>query len=271
MDNKAQDILNNSPRLELTDTFNFSCNKNLPCFNKCCADVNIVLTPYDIIRLKKKLNIDSNEFINKYAVIPFNKQQMIPIAILKLNDNEKKTCQFVGENGCTVYEDRPWACRMYPIGMASSEEKKDTGKEEFFFLMEEEGCQGLKEKRELTVLEWIKEQGIEEYNEVGDLFKQITMHPALLGGLELEPNQIEMYYLVNYNIDKFRRFVFESTFLNKFDVDKATIAEIKEDDVALLKFGYRWLRFTLFGEKTMTIKDEVVKKKMSDLEKSKAK
>ena len=51
----------------------------------------------------------------------------------------------------------------------------------------------------------------------------------------------------------------------------ALIEKMKEDDLELLKFGYKWLRFTLFGEKTMTIKDEVVKKKMSELEKSKAK
>jgi Fe-S-cluster containining protein len=217
------------------------------------------------------LKIDSNEFINRYAVIPFNKQQKIPVAILKLNDDKEKTCQFVGKDGCTVYEDRPWACRMYPVGMASPEDKKYSVKEEFYFLMQEEVCKGLNEKREITVQEWIQEQGIEEYNKIGELFKEITMHPALLDGLELEPNQIEMYYLVNYNIDKFRRFVFESSFLEKFDVEASTVEKIEKDDVELLKFGYKWLRFTLFGEKTMTIRDEVVRKKMSDLKKSKAK
>jgi hypothetical protein len=34
------------------ETFRFACHKDLPCFTKCCNDLKLVLTPYDILRLQ---------------------------------------------------------------------------------------------------------------------------------------------------------------------------------------------------------------------------
>jgi len=39
-------------RLGLKSKFKFECHKGVKCFTKCCRGINIVLTPYDIIRLK---------------------------------------------------------------------------------------------------------------------------------------------------------------------------------------------------------------------------
>jgi hypothetical protein len=63
-----------------------------------------------------------------------------------------------------------------------------------------------------------------------------------------------MFFMVCYNIDAFKAFVFESSFLDKFDVDETTQKRIENDDVELLKFGFQWLRFALFGERTVKIK-----------------
>lgn len=261
----------NTRRMGRADTFHFACKKGLPCFNKCCADINIVLTPYDIVRLKNRLNISSGEFLTKYGIVPFSKQQRIPVVILKMAENEAKSCQFVSEEGCTVYADRPWACRMYPVGLAASKQGDSGRNEEFFFLMEEEACLGLKEKREITVADWMGEQGVEDYTELGELFQKITMHPALLSGKDLEPPQMEMMFMVCYDLDKFRRFVFESTFLESFEVDPATLKKIKKNDVELLKFGFQWLLFSLFKQKTMKLKDSVLKARGKQLHSAKAK
>jgi len=181
MENKPENPLENARKLKLDDTFTFSCNHSLSCFNQCCADINIVLTPYDIIRIKNRLNISSDEFLNKYAVIPFGKQQKLPVVLLKMTENEGKTCPFVEGSGCSVYADRPWACRMYPLGLAAS----DKG-EEFYFIMQEEGCLGLSEKKEMTVQDWLADQGIKEYNEIGQHFQEITMHPFFKSGKDLD-------------------------------------------------------------------------------------
>ena len=46
-------------KLHGNDTFSFSCSKELECFNRCCRDINLFLTPYDILRIKRRLKIPS--------------------------------------------------------------------------------------------------------------------------------------------------------------------------------------------------------------------
>ena len=55
--------------------------------------------------------------------------------------------------------------------------------------------------------------------------------------------------MVSYDIDKFRSFVFESSFLERMPVDDETREQLKTDDVALLKFGVKWLKSILFNPK----------------------
>src|SRR3972149_122659 len=54
-------------QLTLDDKFQFRCRKGIACFNKCCENIDILLTPYDIVRLKNRLGITSREFIDAYT------------------------------------------------------------------------------------------------------------------------------------------------------------------------------------------------------------
>jgi hypothetical protein len=65
-----------------------------------------------------------------------------------------------------------------------------------------------------------------------------------------------MFFLASYNIDKFREFVFSSSFLKRYDIDAATLDEIKNDEIALLNFGMRWLKFILFKLGDFKMKSE---------------
>jgi len=249
-------ILKDYPRLSRADSFCFDCGPTLPCFTACCADVTIALTPYDVLRLKNGLGISSQEFLERYTLIPFDEKSRIPVVILRLSEDEKKTCPFVGPEGCRVYSDRPWACRMYPLGLASPAESEKS-QEEFFFMMKEQPCAGHEVQRSRTVAEWIADQGMAEYNAVGELFKAVSLHPRLLRGYNLDPAQMEMFYLACYNLDKFRQFIFQSSFLRRFQIAPELEAKLRTDDLELLKFGFRWLRFALFGEPTIELKQEI--------------
>jgi hypothetical protein len=261
-----ESILKEYPRLDLSSEFTFRCHPGVPCFNDCCGDVNIFLTPYDIIRLKNNLNITSEEFLSKYTISPFDENLKYPVIMLKMEENDKKPCPFVGPEGCGVYEDRPWACRMYPLGLASPGENSQELDSEFYFLLQESVCKGFNSDRKLTVSDWLKDQGIVEYNEMGEYFKDLTTHKYFTDGGNLPPKKIEMFFTTCYNIDKFRKFLFDSTFFDKFEVDDKTKAIIEKDDVELLKFGYQWLRFALFGEKTIKVKSEVYEAKKQELQ-----
>lgn len=252
-----EDILQNYPRMKLEDKFNFACHAGLSCFNQCCGDVTIVLTAYDILRMKNALGMRSEDFHLKYTFVPFNKEQDVPVVILKMRDDDKKTCPFVSEKGCTIYENRPWACRMYPVGIASPAEGREND-DKFYFVMKDRLCNGLDEKKSWSIKEWIEDQGVEEYNKYGEMFKEVALHPRLVGGMELTPTKMDMYYMGLYNLDRFREFVFESTFLDKFDVSPEEIEAIKTDDLELMKFAFKWLKLSLFREMTMKAKDSYI-------------
>ena len=261
-----EEILRDYPRLDRNSSFTFACHPGVACFNDCCGDVNIFLTPYDIVRLKNALHISSQEFLDEYTILPFDKNLKYPVVLLRMNDDEKKRCPFVTGDGCSVYNDRPWSCRMYPLGLASPGADSESLDQGFYFLLKEAVCRGFGEHRKQTVSRWLAEQGIEKYNEMGEYFKDITLHRFFQKGGNLTPQKVEMFFLACYNIDKFRSFVFDSTFLTRFDVDEATRSGIEKDDTELLKFGFRWLRFSLFGEDTIKVKAGVFEKKKREIE-----
>jgi len=258
VDDFKQRILEQYERMDENSEFEFNCSKGMKCFTACCGDVNIFLTPYCIIRMKNRLGISSQEFLEKYTINPFTKTQKLPSVLLKMTP-ETKRCQFVTDEGCSIYEDRPWACRMYPLGMASpGDDPATTGQEEFYFLMAEDVCMGVKEGgRKFKVSEWIENQGIAPYNEMGDLFKRLCLH-KLMSEIDLTPQKMEMFYTAVYNIDQFRRFIRESRFRLTYEFSDRDIEEITSDDVKLFKFAVRWLLFGLFNEPTIKIRDEVV-------------
>ena len=104
---------------------------------------------------------------------------------------------------------------------------------------------------------------------MGYYFKELTLHDFFQKGENLPMKKMEMFFLASYNLDKFRDFVFDSTFLDKFEVDNETRKKIEKDDVELLKFGYYWLRFALFGETTMKVKNDVLETKKKEMDKRK--
>lgn len=258
MDKLKDKILKDYPRLGPQDKIKFRCHRDLSCFNKCCRDVNIFLTPYDVMRMKNRLGLPADEFLDQYTMTPVQKEMKTPVVLLRMNDDEEKTCPFLTEAGCGIYADRPWPCRMFPLGEALPKDTEIQG-QPFYFLIQDEMCKGLGEERELTILEWLDDQGIAEYNEMGELFKEITLHDRLLKGKALEPKQIEMYYMSLYDQDKFERFLFDSTLLRRFELEDGLVEKLKESEIERLKFAHRWLKFCLFNEPTLKLKPGEVK------------
>ena len=166
-----------------------------------------------------------------------------------------------------IYEDRPWSCRMYPLGMGSSKTQGDD--EDFCFIAEKSfPCLGFEQDKEWTVEEWLTNQGADVYNEKSKPYKEITLHRYFQEGKDLGPSKDQMFYIACYDLDRFRRHLFESRFFHLFDVEAEVIERIKTDDEELLNFGARWLKFSLFGEDTIKIKGEVLEEKKKELLKS---
>ena len=256
--------MENFKQLKRDDTFCFSCKKEYSCFNHCYTDTNIFLTPYDVLRIRRHLNISSEEFLEKYTIQPFTKDQKLPVVVMKLLDDDKKHCPFVKAEGCSIYENRPWSCRMYPIGLASQKTRSEDPGNEFYFLQHDDFCQGHTSKQEWSIGAWKQNQGVEPYEQISTLYREIVLHPIFDKGHDLSPQKMEMFHMVFYNLDKFRDFIFNSTFLQRFEIAEQTIKSIEKDDIKLMEFGVDWLKFCLFGESTIKIKGEISEDELAE-------
>jgi hypothetical protein len=249
-------LLGDVPRLGPDDTFQFACRQDLDCFTRCCHDVSIVLTPYDVLRLKNALGISSSELLARHTISPVAGDQPVPVVLLRM-DPETKRCPFVCESGCRVYRDRPWACRMYPLGLAEPQRATLAGTP-FHFLVREDLCQGHAVPQQCSVREWIVQQGIEEYDANNASFTALMLDGFWDRKASLTQAQLDMLFMAWYDLDRFRRFVLETSFLARFDVDETRVEAMRTDEAELLEFAMQWVRFCVLGQKTMRVKPTVV-------------
>ncbi len=227
--------------------FRFACHPGVPCFTECCRDLNLMLTPYDVMRLKNRLNLNSDEFLDQYTDCGFDENRPLPMIYLKMSENERKTCPFVSPKGCLVYEDRPSACRIYPIARAARVHRMHGSVLENYFVLHEDHCRGFEQDKFWKTDEWLKDQGLVDYYEHNDLWMAIVTHPRLRNTQPPEKQQ-QMFYLASYNIDKFREMVLNSRFLTLFRIEEPEIDQIRTNETALMKLAFNWLKFSLLGE-----------------------
>jgi len=248
-------------KLSVQSRFRFKCHKGIKCFTKCCSNINILLTPYDIVRMKKRLKLSSEEFLEKYTYMEIDDKSQQPLVRLKMSDDNDKKCRFVSPEGCTIYMDRPATCRYYPIGQGTLRKEGEEGpvNEEFYFFIREPHCLGYQEDKEWTIESWRIDQGVDIYDEMNRGWKEIQLrrNPLIK---ELDSNKQAQIYTASYDMDRFRRFVFESRFLDVFDIDKEEIEKIRTDEIALMKLGFKYTKYLLMLEETLKVKKEHLKK-----------
>jgi len=170
---------------------------------------------------------------------------------LKMDDNPAQTCPFLAESGCTIYGDRPAACRLYPLGRMATWLKKEGDAKEKFFVVRESHCLGFDADREWTLEEWLSHEGIREYNENNDPWLDIVTSNKGLGDRRDLPRKHQMFFMASYNLDRFRDFIFGTRFFERFEVPHPLIRQLAQDDMALLSFGFKWLRFSLHADPTI--------------------
>jgi len=232
--------------LSLNDTFSFSCSKKVPCFNECCRDLNQFLTPYDILRLRHRLDLSSRLFLERYTTQQTGPETDLPIITLKPDNPHKLKCPFVTSSGCSVYEDRPSSCRTYPLMRIASRSRETSKITEQYILLKEPHCLGSERGRTWTIRKWIEDQEVTFYNVVNDMLLEIIgLKNRLISG-PLDIKSRFAFHMALYDIDTFKSHIFEQHILDTWDLDEKTLNTLKNDDVELLKLGHRWIRNILF-------------------------
>lgn len=243
-------------QLELESEIRFDCHPGIDCFNECCRNIDIQITPYDIVRLKKRLGIASHEFVARYT-LPFEMDFHGMPGLKMMSKPGSRECVFLGEEGCAVYEDRPAACRYYALGVMGVRKKESPRVDDVYFLVREAHCHGHNEPRKLTVRQYREEQGVDKYDELNRGWRDLIIRKRSSGPTVGSPSErsMQLFDMCSYDMDSFGAFIQTDGFRDMFDVDADTLKILVSDEEALLQFAWRFLRQVLFGDNSIPVRD----------------
>lgn len=219
----------------------FSCHPGVPCFTECCRELDLALTPYDVLRLKRTLHLSSGRLLEKYVIIEWEEQQLFPTCYLTMVDDGRASCIFVREAGCSVYGDRPSSCRAYPVGRGASR-NAEMNVAESLVLIREAHCRGFAEAENQTVGKYLLDQGLTLYNRFNDALLPLLQHPRLQAQtFRPSRRQLDQYILALYNLDQFRVEMTEGRISLRAPLTPQQLTGLAGDDEELLLLGIRWL------------------------------
>jgi Fe-S-cluster containining protein len=242
--------------LRLDGAFQFDCHEGVSCFNQCCRTSDIQLLPYDILRLKQRMNMISSEFVSRYTV-PFEMDHHGMPGLKLGNKPASNECVFLEENGCSVYEDRPTACRYYALGSMGVHKEGSDNVDNVYFTVKEDHCLGHKEPKQQTVAEYRKSQGVEIYDVMNEGWRDIVIQKRSSGPAVGAPSErsLQLFDMCSYDMDSFKDFIRAPGFRGVFDLDDIEINTLLEDEEKRLHFSFRFLKQVLFGEETIPVKE----------------
>jgi hypothetical protein len=207
------------------------------------------LYPYDVIVLKKFLGISSDQFLDVYVDVVMREGNFFPEVLLKMREDKEKGCVFLSNSGCSVYNCRPHTCRLFPVEQGFISDGH-TGNTRFIhFFRPPDFCLGPNENQSFSSSGWIQNQQADEYTKMILLWAETKylFHDNPWGSEGPMGAKGKMAFMAAYNLDRFREFIFKSSFLNRYQVRPELIQKILSSETELMKFGFSWIRFYMWG------------------------
>ncbi|NNG02195.1 MAG: YkgJ family cysteine cluster protein [Desulfobacteraceae bacterium] len=231
------------------ESFCFSCTMDVPCFNQCCRDLNQILMPYDILRLKQHLGMDSGRFLEAFTIRRVGPATGLPTVSLKFDAADRLKCPFVTPSGCRVYIDRPSSCRTYPL-IRALQRNRETGKTlTYYALVKEAHCRGFDHTATaISIKQWVDDQKMAEYNHMNDLMMEVISlkNDRLPGPLDTTIRQ--QIYEALYSLDEFRGTLSDIPRIStELQLDEDTMEKAESDDPTLLRIGIRWVKHLIIA------------------------
>jgi len=239
----SQRFLDEHEELSPGQGFHFACHPGVSCFGACCSALDLMLTPYDVLRLRRATGQSSREFVHEYADMSAMPGVGLPLLSLHMQDTDAKRCPFSTHGACAVYQDRPSACRTYPLGRATRPGSQ--GVEEQIFVVREGHCKGFAETAEWNSASWMNDQGLAAYNASNDRYMELAEDLREHGHLSAQ--QSGMCGLALYQPDDFQRFLVGAHVLERLDMTDELRGTVLRDEEACLDFGFDWLELSLLG------------------------
>jgi hypothetical protein len=138
--------------------------------------------------------------------------------------------------------------------------------EKFFFIVKEDHCKGFEEDKEWTVAEWRADQGVDVRDEMNKDWLRLVMRRKSFGHqASLSEQAKRMFFMASTDLDHFRRFILESTFLETYIIDDETLDKLKNDDVELMLFSFKYLANALFGAEGLAMREDKIQEKVKEI------
>ncbi|MCI5194184.1 MAG: YkgJ family cysteine cluster protein [Candidatus Electrothrix sp. AU1_5] len=140
--------------LQQGESFQFRCHSGVSCYLDCCHKLELRLYPYDILCLKEKLLCSSGEFLERYTRLGTGVHPYFPAVMLNMVESDDAPCPFLTEKGCSVYMDRPSACRTYPLERGVEKAGHGAKLQSHYAVVHHGYCKGHDEKNHYTIKQW---------------------------------------------------------------------------------------------------------------------
>ena len=238
--------------LDLESEVQFNCHPGISCFNACCKNIDITLMPYDIMRLKRRQGMTSAQWVARYTV-PFPMDVHHLPGLKMATKPGTSECVFLEPSGCSVYSDRPSACRYYALGSMGVKKQSGVQVEDLYFLVKEDHCKGHDEPVTIKVKDYLEQQGLTQYDAINRQWRDIVLKKRSSGPTVGRPTDrsLQLFDMCSYDIDNFRLFLQTDGFNDVFELSATEQAELLADEDRLFLFACRFLKQVLFGEQSI--------------------
>ncbi|HLE40900.1 MAG TPA: YkgJ family cysteine cluster protein [Nitrospirota bacterium] len=144
-----------TPPLSGSDVVELSCGPD-GCDANCCANgPQIVLNPYEISRICVAADLGYEDLLD---IVESGRAGGFPLIMLPRDP----ACHFRTEHGCRIYDARPLACRLFPLGRVFHNGRSH------IVLPVRNRCAGLVHAPSRNVAEYLKDQNTQIYIEMAD-------------------------------------------------------------------------------------------------------
>ena len=159
-----------------------------------------------------------NSNCDAYVDVVLRPDNAFPDVLLRMRTDAEHTCPFLTAEGCAVYQVRPDTCRTFPVEKGAFYRAAAKTPEIDSFFRPPDFCLGQYEEQEWDLAEWAEDQEAGFHN-------RMTAEWAAIKRLFIKDpwgaegpsgTRARMAFMAAYNLDGFRSFVFESSFLKRY-------------------------------------------------------
>lgn len=197
--------------LKNNDTFCFACDG---C-GKCCQErEDILLTPSDLYKMSKYLQISIKEFIETYCELYRGESTNLPLVRIL----PQEICPLNKEGKCIVHSVKPYVCALYPLGFMMNYTTKD-----FDYFLQPAECENYTQTQ--VVGKWLEDYSLIEEEKLTIIWHEFIKQyiDGLAAAKDLSDIDFESIYTTLY-----LRYDLETSWMAQFKLNCNEVLSLLE-------------------------------------------